>query len=146
MTHASMIRPAWTPITITLMVLGFVIFWPFGLAVLAYILWGDRWHGVQNGIDRMTDKIARKNKGCGRRHYRAQRTDNVAFEDWREEELERMKEERRKLDETIAEFETYKEEKRRAKDTEEFDDFMTERKRKPAPRSKRSGPAKPEGK
>ena len=37
-----MIRPAWTPATIGLMVLGFVMFWPLGLAMLAYILWGDR--------------------------------------------------------------------------------------------------------
>lgn len=137
MTETSFIRPDWTPPMIALMVLGFVIFWPLGLAVLAYILWGHRWHGVQRGLDRMTDKVAGKRKGCHRRH-RAQRSDNVAFEDWREEELERMREERRKLDETIAEFESYQQEKRRAKDTEEFDDFMTERKRKPAPRSKRS--------
>ena len=30
--------PAW----ITLMVLGFVIFWPVGLAVLAFLIWSGR--------------------------------------------------------------------------------------------------------
>lgn len=33
------LRPAWTPLTILLMVLGFIMFWPLGLAMLAYILW-----------------------------------------------------------------------------------------------------------
>lgn len=41
-TKSCMIKPAWTPATIGLMVLGFVVFWPLGLAMLAYILWGDR--------------------------------------------------------------------------------------------------------
>src|SRR6478735_11726939 len=31
-------RPAW----ITLMVLGFIVFWPIGLAILAYMLWSGR--------------------------------------------------------------------------------------------------------
>ena len=28
---------------IALMVVGFVVFWPLGLAVIAYIIWGERW-------------------------------------------------------------------------------------------------------
>ncbi|HEY9058631.1 MAG TPA: DUF2852 domain-containing protein, partial [Aurantimonas sp.] len=42
MTSQALIRPAWTPATIALMVVGFMIYWPLGLAMLAYILWGDR--------------------------------------------------------------------------------------------------------
>ncbi|MCV0424426.1 MAG: DUF2852 domain-containing protein, partial [Roseibium sp.] len=45
-TKSCMIKPAWTPVTIGLMVLGFVVFWPLGLAMLAYILWGDRFEGM----------------------------------------------------------------------------------------------------
>ena len=45
-TKNCMIKPAWTPATIGLMVLGFVVFWPLGLAMLAYILWGDRFEGM----------------------------------------------------------------------------------------------------
>ena len=57
------------------------------------------------------------------------RTGNVAFDDWREKELERLAEERRKLDETLAEFDEYMRELRRAKDQEEFDRFMANRSR-----------------
>ena len=42
MNQSALIRPDWTPATIALMVLGFVVFWPLGLAMLAYIIFGDR--------------------------------------------------------------------------------------------------------
>ncbi len=35
MNTSALIRPAWTPATIALMVLGFVVFWPLGLAMRA---------------------------------------------------------------------------------------------------------------
>ena len=31
-------RPAW----IALMVIGFIVFWPIGLAILAYLIWSGR--------------------------------------------------------------------------------------------------------
>lgn len=131
MTHA-MIRPAWTPATIALMIIGFMIFWPLGLAMLAYILWGDRLDAFKSEVSRATDRM-----GCafgrGRHHgpggFHA-RTGNVAFDDWRETELTRLEEERRKLDEMRAEFDEYLRELRRAKDQEEFNSFMNARRRR----------------
>lgn len=136
-TTRSLIRPAWTPATIALMIIGFMIFWPLGLAMLAYILWGDRLDDFRSGVDRATDAMSEKfsRGGCNRARTR---TGNVAFDDWHEQELERLKQERRKLDETIAEFEEHKREARRAQDTKEFDEFMQEKKRKPAPRSRKA--------
>ena len=55
-------------------------------------------------------------------------TGNVAFDDWRKAELDRIEEERRKLDEMREEFDEYLRELRRAKDQEEFDRFMRDRK------------------
>lgn len=34
-------RSRWSALNIVLMVLGFALFWPLGLAMLAYIVWGD---------------------------------------------------------------------------------------------------------
>lgn len=34
-------RGVWTPLSVGLMVLGFVVFWPIGLAVLAYNIWAQ---------------------------------------------------------------------------------------------------------
>lgn len=125
--QSAWIRPAWTPATIALMVLGFMVFWPLGLAMLAYIIWGDRLDGFKRDVNRATDGVFR---GCrhARRRSQAPRTGNVAFDDWREKEFERLAEERRKLDEMRDEFDTYLRELRRAKDQEEFDRFMAARK------------------
>ena len=140
MNTTALIRPAWTPATIALMVLGFVVFWPLGLAMLAYIIWGDRLDGFKRDVNRATDGIF---AGCRKSADKAQRwghgaggmgrTGNVAFDDWRDKELERLAEERRKLDETLAEFDEYARELRRAKDQDEFDRFMANRNRSTAP-------------
>ena len=136
MTHTALVRPAWTPATIALMVLGFIVFWPLGLAMLAYIIWGDRLDGFKRDVNRATDGVF---AGCRRASHRASaRTGNVAFDDWREAEFERLNEERRKLDEMREEFDAYARELRRAKDQEEFDRFMNSRK-KASKKSKRGG-------
>jgi len=131
MTHTAFIRPAFTPITIALMILGFMIFWPLGLAMLAYILWGDRLEAYRGEIREATDKFSAKwGRECGGRHKqwnRAARTGNVAFDEWREAELKRIEEERRKLDEMRAEFDAHLRELRRARDREEFEAFMAAR-------------------
>jgi hypothetical protein len=125
MNTTALIRPAWTPATIALMVIGFMVFWPLGLTMLAYIIWGDRLEGFKRDVNRATDGVF---AGCRRASYKAQRgTGNVAFDEWREKELERLAEERRKLDEMLEEFDNYARELRRAKDQEEFDRFMANR-------------------
>jgi hypothetical protein len=68
MTQTALIRPAWTPATIALMVLGFMVFWPLGLAMLAYIIWGDRLDAFKADVNRATDNFAcsfRKNPAAG---------------------------------------------------------------------------------
>ncbi|MEP9397688.1 DUF2852 domain-containing protein [Mesorhizobium sp. KR2-14] len=138
MSTTALIRPAWTPATIALMVIGFMVFWPLGLAMLAYIIWGDRLDGFKRDVNRATDGIF---AGCRKASYRAHSgTGNVAFDDWREKELERLAEERRKLDETLTEFDDYMRELRRAKDQEEFDRFMANRNRSKPTASARGGP------
>ena len=126
MNKTALIRPAWTPATIALMVLGFIVFWPLGLAMLAYILWGDRLGDVKSEWNRVSDSLFGNVRSTGFAHAR---TGNVAFDDWREAELARIEEERRKLDEARDEFDAYLRELRRAKDQEEFDRFMAERSR-----------------
>ena len=135
---APLIRPDWTPATIALMVLGFIVFWPLGLAMLAYILFGDRLHGFKREANEKMDGIFRSCRQAGgwhgrHRHHHHHATGNVAFDDWRKAELERIEEERRKLDEMRAEFDNYLRELRRAKDQEEFDRFMRDRKNHQTP-------------
>jgi biopolymer transport protein ExbB/TolQ len=126
---ASFIRPDWTPATIALMVLGFVVFWPLGLAMLAYILFGERLHAFKREANQRVDGFA---QACGSGRWRSKggfqsTTGNMAFDDWRKAEFDRIDEERRKLDEMRADFDSYLRELRRARDQEEFDRFMRER-------------------
>lgn len=138
MNQSALIRPDWTPATIALMVLGFVVFWPLGLAMLAYILFGEKLKtfkkDANSSVDSMCSAFKRGHRANWTQHHR---TGNVAFDDWREAELARLDEERRKLDEMREEFDSYVRELRRAKDQEEFDRFMRER------RNGGSGPVAP---
>ncbi|HEX2019911.1 MAG TPA: DUF2852 domain-containing protein [Aurantimonas sp.] len=127
MSSQALIRPAWTPATIALMIGGFMIFWPLGLAMLAYILWGDRLEGFRRDVGRSTDRFMGSIRRTGMGQPFAAQTGNVAFDDWREKELSRLDEERRRLHDAEAEFAAYARELRRAKDQEEFDRFMAER-------------------
>ena len=126
MTNA-FIRPAWTPVTIAMMIIGFMIFWPLGVAMIAYIIWGDRLDQFKSDVNSATEKAScmfSKRDHSFRSH---RRTGNVAFDDWREAELKRLHEERMKLDAMRAEFDDYARELRRAKDEAEFKGFMAER-------------------
>jgi hypothetical protein len=131
MTYAHALRPTWTPLTVILMVLGFAVAWPLGLLVLAYILWGNRVPGLRNHFEGM--KRDWNDAWCGpRAGFSSERSyggpsGNAAFDDYRAAELKRLDEERRKLEEERAEFESYVRDLRRARDKEEFDRFMSER-------------------
>lgn len=133
-------RPAW----IALMVLSFIVFWPLGLAMLAFLLWSGRMgHGWGcRGFDsrwqqRMADKWEhferrRERFGHGGRGFAS--SGNRAFDEYREETLKRLEEEQR-------EFREFLERLRLAKDRSEFDQFMTERRNKPAPGPDDQSPA-----
>lgn len=127
MNQSALLRPDWTPATVALMVLGFMVFWPLGLAMLAYILFGQRFQGFKQTANAAADDMLFKCRGRHRRHRSYQDSGNVAFDDWRRAELDRLAEEQRKLDEMRDEFESYVRELRRAKDQDEFDRFMRER-------------------
>lgn len=125
MTQTALIRPAWTPATIALMVLGFVVFWPLGLAMLAYILWGDRLDAFKADVNRATDNFACSFRKS--RHGMRASSGNVAFDEWRDAELTRLDEERRKLDEMRRDFDQHMHDLRMARDREEFERFMADR-------------------
>jgi hypothetical protein len=120
-------RGRWTALNIVLMILGFVVFWPLGLAMLAWIIWGDE-------IARKAEDLKGQFRSFSERApaFRAgpfrdgpfRDTGNVAFDEYRAQELKRLEEERRKLDEMRAEFESFLKDLRRVKDQEEFERFM----------------------
>ena len=134
----------WTAFEIIAMILGFIVFWPIGLAILGYKFWQSRNGGPdlqtlannkwQEARAMMSSNSSWACGGAARRasRYYASTTGNAAFDEWRTAELARLDEERRKLDEAQREFAEYSDAIRRAKDREEFERFMAERRPRPA--------------
>jgi hypothetical protein len=125
-------RPAW----IALMVLGFCLWWPLGLATLAFIIgsgrmscWSHYGHGAdrwQRKVDRLQEKMDRMRGKMGGGNWwgNPPSSGNRAFDEYRTETLRRLEEEQN-------EFHDFLERLRQAKDKAEFDQFVAERRNRP---------------
>ncbi|WP_299785353.1 DUF2852 domain-containing protein [uncultured Marivita sp.] len=95
---------------IAAMVLGFIFFWPIGLALLAYMIWSKRmFNSSCSGSRRMSPKFTTMRS-----------SGNSAFDAYKTETLRRLEEEQEN-------FEAFLKRLRDAKDKAEFDQFMDER-------------------
>ncbi|MEM9709059.1 MAG: DUF2852 domain-containing protein [Pseudomonadota bacterium] len=98
---------------IAAMVLGFILFWPVGLALLAYMIWSKR---MFNGsCSRRVSPRAVGFKTSG----------NSAFDAYKADTLRRLQDEQ-------DNFEAFLKRLRDAKDKAEFDQFMEEREKNAA--------------
>ena len=93
---------------IAAMVVGFILFWPLGLALLAYMIWSKRMFKSSS-----CSKRARRGPITGRS------TGNAAFDAYKADTLARLEEEQ-------TNFEAFLSRLRDAKDKAEFDQFMAE--------------------
>lgn len=118
-------KPAW----IGLMIVGFIVFWPIGLAILGFLIWSGRM-GCGGRLSHWEHWRERRREhfaaifGCCSARRRSESSGNTAFDEYREETLRRLEDEQR-------EFTTFLDRLRRAKDKAEFDQFMTELKQRP---------------
>lgn len=104
----------WTPANIASVVLGFIVFWPAGLFILFYVLSGGDmaqvFHRTKNWVSDKFSGAAASGGSSG----------NAAFDAYRDETLRRLEEEQRA-------FGDFMERLKRARDQEEFERFMNER-------------------
>ena len=119
-------KPAW----IALMIVSFIIWWPIGLATLAFLFWSGRMGCGHHGNwheRRERWRAAREEwRAFKRGDYPATPSSgNAAFDDYRAETLKRLEEEQK-------EFTGFLDRLRRAKDQAEFNQFMADRRNKPA--------------
>jgi len=105
------------PVWVALLVLSFVVFWPIGLALLAFLLTSGRlgshrgrWCGGR--MSRTGERWARP--------YWHSHSGNTAFDEYRDQTLQRLEEEQ-------LEFRDFLKQLRMAKDRTEFDRFMASR-------------------
>lgn len=123
---------------IAAMVLGFVIFWPVGLALLAYMIWGKQMFARSCGQRRHHNHS--DNQSWGRHAMRAaQPTGNRAFDSYKADALRRLEEEQEA-------FEAFLQRLRTSKDKTEFDSFMEDRARATAAQDASDAGAKSESK
>ena len=97
------------------MILGFVVFWPIGLAILAYMIWSKR---MFNGTAMTCGGRGR----WSRTHPAFRSSGNTAFDAYKADTLRRLE------DEQDA-FQAFLNRLREAKDKAEFDQFMADRER-----------------
>ena len=103
---------------IAAMVAGFILFWPVGLALLAYMIWGKKMF-AQPCSTRFDRHDQRHDQRWG---HAGQTTGNLAFDTYKAEALYRLEDEQ-------AAFEAFLERLRSSKDKTEFDTFMEDRAR-----------------
>lgn len=128
-------RPAW----VVLLILGFIVWWPLGLGVLAFLIgsgrmgcgrtgshWEHKMVRLQDKMDRVRDKMDRFGSGAGGGWWGPPSSGNHAFDEYRAETVRRLEDEQR-------EFREFLERLRFARDRAEFDQFMAERRNRPTP-------------
>jgi len=105
-----------TPIWIALAILGFVCWWPLGLAILAYALWSRKMGCCGMNFGRWRDDTSRQ-----ARHWwpLPNTSGNQPFDEYRTATLRRLEEEQQAFREFLSRL-------RMAKDKAEFDQFMAE--------------------
>lgn len=96
---------------IAAMVLGFILAWPVGLALLAYMIWSKRM---------FSKSCSSRSHRHATRHMSSASSGNSAFDAYKADTLRRLEEEQ-------ANFESFLERLREAKDKAEFDQFMDDR-------------------
>ena len=115
-------------------VLGFIVFWPLGLATLAFLFWSGRMGCGMGGADRYEHRMSRmqgkmerlkermggREGGFGGGWNRGPSSGNSAFDEYRAETLRRLEDEQK-------EFQGFLGRLRMAHDKAEFDQFMADR-------------------
>jgi len=99
---------------IAAMVLGFIFFWPVGLALLFYMIWSKRMFNKSSGGPRSHRHA---------RHAAFKSSGNTAFDAYKADTLRRLEDEQ-------GSFEAFLERLRAAKDKSEFDQFMNDQSKK----------------
>jgi hypothetical protein len=95
---------------IAFMVLGFIIFWPIGLALLFYMIWSKR----------MFNGSCKSRRHAHMHGHKFRSSGNTAFDSYKADTLRRLEEEQ-------SAFEEFLQRLRDAKDKAEFDQFMDDR-------------------
>ena len=122
---------SWSAAEILAVVLGFMVYWPIGVAILGYGILqrrrgpGGSWFEAMRGS--FSGSAFASGAASFGRDFTWGRSGNSSFDAWRAAEIERLEAERRKLEDAQRDFSAFAEEARRARDKEEFERFTARR-------------------
>lgn len=132
----------WSPFNIAAMVIGFIIFFPIGLAILFWNIWTARrrreefaFAGMRSAASWNAAPWSQTSRDLSRN------SGNAVFEDYKQATLERLEEERRKLVAEQEAFGAFLDDLKRAKDRTEFERFMHEREAAREDQRQQNGPS-----
>ena len=108
-------KPAWILLTIV----AFIYWWPVGLAILGFLVGSGRISSWNRGCVSRWHGNMEEWRSAGT-WWRPSRSGNQAFDDYRAETLRRLEDEQRDFQEFLRRL-------RMARDKQEFDQFMEER-------------------
>lgn len=120
----------WKPIELVVMVAGFALWWPLGLAVLGWKIAQKKGYPMPDLFEAARSRFAdfTSRAQAGRRPWQPfASSGNAAFDAWRQAELDKLEEQRRQLDAAEREFAEHMDNLRKARDREEFERFMAAR-------------------
>ena len=129
-------RKSWSFWEVALIAAAFIVFWPLGLLALFWKLAkGEMWPGSSQSAAPWS-RFKGQDLNLKRWAFRDELTPtsgNSAFDAYKKSELDRLEQERRKLAEEQRAFGEFLDRLKKAKDQDEFDRFMSERRQPPAP-------------
>jgi hypothetical protein len=126
-------KVSWSFWEIALIVAAFAVFWPLGLiALFLKMKKGELWRGSAESPAPWSRFKGPDLKRWTFRDDFSRNSGNSAFDAYKAREVERLEAERRKLAEEQRAFGEFLDRLKKAKDQEEFDRFMSERRQPPA--------------
>ncbi|MFK7857636.1 MAG: DUF2852 domain-containing protein [Granulosicoccus sp.] len=112
----------WSGTNIAVMVLGFVMFWPLGLVILAWIMMGRDVRDLPGAIKGLWYQFF--SGGSVESRFTAG-SDNIVFNEYQQTQYDRISEIKNEIRERARRFKDFSMDAKRRADQDEFDRFMS---------------------
>jgi len=116
-------RGNWSAMNIAAMVLGFVFFWPLGLAVLFWVISGRNVIDFPEAVQAKWLSMTSGSFGHGRRHGNSD-GENTVFDEFQQTQYDRIREIKEEIKNRARSFRDFRSNARRRAEEKEFRDFM----------------------
>jgi len=114
----------WSGTNIAVMVIGFIVFWPLGLALLAWIMSGRDVRDLPATIKMLWNQYFSGLRGTGMESRFMSDSGNMVFNEYQQTQYDRISEIKNEIRERSRRFRDFSMQAKRRADQEEFEQFM----------------------